>query len=126
MWNEQPAPAIDAEALELLVEMIGPDEPAAVLDLLDTYIADSTVQVADLQRAFATGDVKNTHRLAHSMKSSSATFGALELSKYCETLEQSAKANCSGGSCAEELQRVVEEHARVIESLTGLRSRFVE
>ena len=48
MWNEQPAPAIDAEALELLVEMIGPDEPAAVLDLLDTYIADSTVQVAEL------------------------------------------------------------------------------
>ncbi|MFN8465560.1 MAG: Hpt domain-containing protein [Caldilineaceae bacterium] len=126
MGNEQPAPAIDAEALELLVEMIGPDEPAAVLDLLDTYIADSTVQVADLQRAFATGDLKNTHRLAHSMKSSSATFGALELSKYCETLEQSAKGDCGGGTCAEELQRVVDEHARVIEALTGLRSRFVE
>ena len=126
MGNEQPAPAIDAEALELLVEMIGPDEPAAVLDLLDTYIADSTLQVADLQRAFAGGDLKNTHRLAHSMKSSSATFGALELSKYCETLEHSAKGDCAGGPCAEELQRVVEEHARVIESLTGLRSRFIE
>ena len=126
MGNEQPAPAIDAEALELLVEMIGPDEPAAVLDLLDTYIADSTVQVADLQRAFAAGDLKNTHRLAHSMKSSSATFGALELSKYCETLEQSAKMECSSGTCAEELQRVVEEHVRVIESLTGLRWRFEE
>ena len=126
MWNEQPAPAIDAEALDLLVEMIGPDEPAAVLDLLDTYIADSTVQVADLQRAFATGDLKNTHRLAHSMKSSSATFGALELSKYCETLEQSAKAGCPSGTCAEEVQRVTDEHARVIESLTSLRSRFIE
>jgi HPt (histidine-containing phosphotransfer) domain-containing protein len=126
MGNEQPAPAIDAEALELLVEMIGPDEPAAVLDLLDTYITDSTAQVADLQQAFAAGDLKNTHRLAHSMKSSSATFGALELSKYCETLEHSAKHDCAGGTCAEELRRVVEEHARVIESLTGLRSRFVE
>jgi HPt (histidine-containing phosphotransfer) domain-containing protein len=124
MWNEQPAPAIDAEALELLVEMIGPDEPAAVLDLLDTYIADSTIQVADLERAFAAGDLKNTHRLAHSMKSSSATFGALGLSKYCETLEHSAKADCPDGTCAEVLQRVVTEHARVVESLTSLRSRF--
>ena len=126
MWNEQPAPAIDAEALELLVEMIGPDEPAAVLDLLDTYIADSKHQIEDLQQAYAAGDLKNTHRLAHSMKSSSATFGALELSKYCETLEHSAKENCAGGTCAHELQRVVKEHARVIESLTSLRSRFVE
>jgi HPt (histidine-containing phosphotransfer) domain-containing protein len=126
MWNEQPAPAIDAEALELLVEMIGPDEPAAVLDLLDTYIGDSTRQIEELQRVYAAGDLKNTHRLAHSMKSSSATFGALGLSKYCETLEYSARDNCVSGTCARELQRVVEEHARVIESLTSLRPRFME
>jgi HPt (histidine-containing phosphotransfer) domain-containing protein len=126
MWNEQPAPAIDAEALELLVEMIGPDEPAAVLDLLDTYISDSTSQIEEIQASFAAGDLKNTHRLAHSMKSSSATFGALALSKYCETLEHSAKDGCSRADCADELQRIVAEHARVIASLTDLRPRFTE
>jgi HPt (histidine-containing phosphotransfer) domain-containing protein len=126
MWNEQPAPAIDAEALDLLVEMIGPDEPAAILDLLDTYIEDSTRQIAEMQNAFVTGDFKTTQRMAHSMKSSSATFGALTLSKHCETLEHLARENCVAGSCARELQQVVAEHTRVLEALGKLRTQFVE
>jgi HPt (histidine-containing phosphotransfer) domain-containing protein len=126
MMNEQPAPAIDAEALDLLVEMIGPDEPAAVLDLLDTYIADSTRQIEELQHAFAAGDLKTTHRLAHSMKSSSATFGALDLSKHCEALEHAAKDNCAGGECERSLVRVVAEHGRVLEALNDVRPRFAE
>ena len=120
--DKQPAPAIDAEALELLVEMIGPDEPAAVLDLLDTYIVDSTRQIEELQRSYTAGDLKNTHRLAHSMKSSSATFGALGLSKYCETLEHSAKEIALAARVHENCS-ALEEHARVIESLSNLRSR---
>jgi HPt (histidine-containing phosphotransfer) domain-containing protein len=126
MWDEQPASAINAEALDLLLQMIGLDEPRAVLDLLDTYIEDSTGQIEELQQVYAAGDLKNTHRLAHSMKSSSATFGALELSKFCESLERSARDNCVDGRCESELRRVVDEHARVTASLTNLRSRFIE
>ncbi len=126
MWDQQPAPAIDDEALELLVEMIGPDEPAAVLDLLDTFLEDSTRQIAEMQHAFAADDWANTHRIAHSMKSSSATFGALGLSKYCEALERSAKDNCGNTLCAEQLALVVDEHGRVVATLTDLRVRFLE
>jgi HPt (histidine-containing phosphotransfer) domain-containing protein len=126
MWNEQPSSAIDAESLDLLVEMIGPDEPAAILDLFDTYIGDSAKQIEDLQQSFAAGDFKTTHRLAHSMKSSSATFGALTLSKYCESLEHSAREECVDGECSEQLDRILAEHVRVIEALTQLRSRFAE
>jgi HPt (histidine-containing phosphotransfer) domain-containing protein len=123
-WNEQPSEAIDTESLDLLVEMIGADEPAAMLDLLYTYIGDSATQVQELQRAFAAGDFKTTYRLAHSMKSSSATFGALNLSKYCESLEHSARDECVDGECAGQVDSVVAEHARVIEALTELRYRF--
>jgi HPt (histidine-containing phosphotransfer) domain-containing protein len=125
MLNSQQPPAIDAEALELLIEMIGPDEPAAVLDLLDTYLGDSARQVQELQAAFVAGDYKNVHRIAHSMKSSSATFGALELSKYCERLEFSARENCTDEDCERQLAQLSNEHARVIESLTNERSRFL-
>jgi HPt (histidine-containing phosphotransfer) domain-containing protein len=126
MWNEQPSEAIDAESLDLLVEMIGPDEPAAILDLFDTYISDSAKQVEELQHSFAAGDLKTTYRLAHSMKSSSATFGALTLSKYCESLEHSARDECVDGECAQQLERILAEHIRVIDALTQLRSRFAE
>jgi HPt (histidine-containing phosphotransfer) domain-containing protein len=124
MSNRTPAPAIDAESLELLIEMIGPDEPAAILDLLDTYLGDSTRQVETLQASFSAGDYKNVHRIAHSMKSSSATFGALELSRYCERLERLAKDNCVNGDCEGQLALVRSEHERVIESLRGERARF--
>ena len=125
MPDRQPAPPIDAESLELLVEMIGPDEPAAVLDLLDTYLGDSARQVEDLQAAHAAGDLKNVHRIAHSMKSSSATFGALELSKYCERLEHAAKENCLNADCARLLEDVRDEYARVVVALTSERERFL-
>jgi HPt (histidine-containing phosphotransfer) domain-containing protein len=126
MWSEQPRGAIDAESLDLLVEMIGPDEPAAILDLFDTYIGDSAKQVEDLRQSFAAGEFKTTYRLAHSMKSSSATFGALTLSQYCEALEHSARDECADGECAQLLDRILAEHVRVIEALTQLRSRFAE
>ena len=125
MLNRPSTPAIDTESLELLVEMIGPDEPAAILDLLDTYLGDSARQISDLQVAFAAGDMKNVHRIAHSMKSSSATFGALGLSKYCEQLERSARDNCSSGECAQQVAHVCSEHLRVVESLTSERARFL-
>ena len=125
MFDQQPAPPIDAEALELLVEMIGPDEPAAILDLLDTYLGDSARQVNDLGAAFVAGDLRNVHRIAHSMKSSSATFGALGLSKYCEQLEHSAKENCADADCAQLLADVKAEYARVAAALTGERERFL-
>jgi HPt (histidine-containing phosphotransfer) domain-containing protein len=126
MADQQPLPAIHAESLELLIEMIGPDEPAAILDLLDTYLVDSTRQIAELQAGFANGDFKIAHRIAHSMKSSSATFGALELSRYCEQLERSAKENCVNGECEKQLTQVVNEHARVIAALTAERERFLQ
>ena len=125
MFDRQPAPPIDAEALELLVEMIGPDEPAAVLDLLDTYLEDSARQVEDLQAAYAAGDFKNVHRIEHSMKSSSATFGALGLSKHCERLEHAARENCQNANCARLLEDVRNEYARVVVALTGERERFL-
>ena len=123
MLNPSSAPAIDPESLELLVEMIGPDEPAAILDLLDTYLGDSARQIQELQTSFASGDMKNVHRIAHSMKSSSATFGALELSKYCEQLERSSRDNCNDGECGQQLAHVCSERLRVVESLTNERAR---
>lgn len=124
MLNQPSASPINAEAFELLIEMIGPDEPAAILDLLDIYLADSTRQVNELQASFDARDLKTVHRIAHSMKSSSATFGALELSGYCEQLEHFVKHNCVEGDCGGLVTAVREEHARVVEALYVVRERF--
>jgi HPt (histidine-containing phosphotransfer) domain-containing protein len=123
--DEQNSPAIDTSVLQSVVEMIGVDEPAVILDLIDTYVQDSQQQVDQLQQALASGDFKTLHRMAHSMKSSSATFGATHLSKLCETLERAAKENCPANLCAVQVDAISTEHVRVIAALENERLRFM-
>ena len=110
-------PAIDPAALQAVVEMIGADEPAVIVDLIDTFLMDSAKQVEVMRQPLAAGDIRTLHRAAHSMKSSSATFGAMQLSRLCFDLEQSARADCANGLCASEVELIAAEHRRVVTAL---------
>ena len=103
--------ALDLDVLQSIVEIIGADEPSVIVDLLDTFLVDSQRQIDEMQRSLADGDIKNVHRLAHSMKSSSSTFGAMPLSRRCEVLERTARDGCGDGSCPEKLALLVAAHA---------------
>jgi HPt (histidine-containing phosphotransfer) domain-containing protein len=80
-------PAISDTEFKVLVEMIGPDDPAVLLDLLDTYLVESAGLIASIRDGVDSGDFTSALRPAHSLKSSSASIGALHLSKYCADLE---------------------------------------
>jgi HPt (histidine-containing phosphotransfer) domain-containing protein len=116
--------ALDLNVLQAVVEIVGADEPSVVVDLIDTFLTDSQRQVDELRRSFASGDIKNVHRLAHSMKSSSATFGAMALSRICEALERSARDNCADGSCRDAIEALAAEHQRVLAELRVERARY--
>jgi HPt (histidine-containing phosphotransfer) domain-containing protein len=122
--NERREPVLDQSVLQSVVEMIGIDEPAVMLDLIDTYLMDSQKQVDELDSWLTTGDFKTLHRMAHSMKSSSATFGAISLSRLCESLERSAKDQCEDGSCGAKVQAICVEHKQVVDALRAERARF--
>ena len=115
---------IDPAAFQAIVDMIGADEPSVIVDLIDTFFGDSVQQIKSMGSALAAGEFKTLHRAAHSMKSSSATFGAAHLSQLCMVLEQSAQANCENGLCADQLEQVVAEHQRVLVALENERERF--
>jgi HPt (histidine-containing phosphotransfer) domain-containing protein len=117
-------PVLQPNALNAIVEMIGVDDPEVVVDLIDTFLTDSQRQVEEMQRSIASGDIKTLHRAAHSMKSSSATFGAMYLSKLCQRLEQSAKDQCGDGTCAAQIDGVVAEHGLVMAALAVERAKF--
>lgn len=119
-------PVLDTAALQSVLEMIGADEPSIMLDLLNTYLDDSQKQVDEMQRTLAASDWKTLYRVAHSMKSSSATFGALRLSKLCEQLERSAKTDCGDGTCAATLTLLLAEHKLVNQAITAERDRIAE
>ena len=63
-----------------------------VRELVDAYVSDSAEQVAGIEAALAAGDADALVRPAHTLKSSSATLGAMELSATARTLEMAARA----------------------------------
>ncbi len=97
--GEQSDPVIDPAALDAVAEMVGTDEPEVMLDLLDTFLEDSQNQIDKMVSSLAAEDWTLLHRIAHSLKSSSATFGAMRLSQLCQTLESAAKDSCAAGDC---------------------------
>ena len=60
-------PPISDTAFASLVEMIGPDMPEVVIDLLDTYLDESATLICRIQDALAHGNETEILRPAHSL-----------------------------------------------------------
>jgi HPt (histidine-containing phosphotransfer) domain-containing protein len=56
--------------------------------LLSVYVSESRKQIDDLNR---THDINEIAHIAHSLKSSSRSYGALVLAQTCELLEMTTK-----------------------------------
>jgi HPt (histidine-containing phosphotransfer) domain-containing protein len=70
------------------------DMDAEILaDLIGTFLKDTPERLAEIQQALADGDNNRVERVAHTLKSSSATFGAMALSAMCYELETAAHQN---------------------------------
>jgi HPt (histidine-containing phosphotransfer) domain-containing protein len=85
-----PGAVLDAAALDNLREVIGGDA-SDLMDLLDTFLADSPVLLQSSESGLAGEDATDLRRAAHSLKSGAADFGALALSSLCAQMERRAR-----------------------------------
>lgn len=92
-------PAIDREAFARLADITG-DDPTFLAELVDTYLQDGAAQVEALQAAVARDDVEGLVRPAHTLKSSSASIGAMPLAELCRILEADARGGAVAGAAA--------------------------
>ena len=114
--------ALDRTTLEALFESVGRD-PEFLAELIDTYVADAPVQVRSLQVALAAGDVEALIRPAHTLKSSSASLGALGLAEQCRQLEQAARGGFLDGA-ADAVEAIAAEVDRVATALEQTKRSF--
>ncbi len=70
-----------------------PGMPNIVVRIINLYLESGPGLVADITRAVAEQDAQRVENAAHSLKSSSANLGAIELAQLCETLEFHGKSN---------------------------------
>jgi HPt (histidine-containing phosphotransfer) domain-containing protein len=77
-------PVIDQASFDSLKDMVGAD---FIGELLDTYFQDAPDMIAEMHQALESGDALAFSRAAHSLKSNSASFGAMGLAAQARELE---------------------------------------
>jgi len=91
-----PDETLDRAALAELLETVGGDREFLV-ELIETYLGDSPAQFAALRTGLAAGDEVAVRRAAHTLKSTSASFGATRLATMSREIEASAAASDLAG-----------------------------
>jgi HPt (histidine-containing phosphotransfer) domain-containing protein len=90
------APAqLDAQALERLRELDPKGENQLVERVLRAFETSAARLLPQLEAARSSGDRAGVRHVAHTLKSSSASIGALSLSQLCATVEGLIRENSS-------------------------------
>jgi CheY-like chemotaxis protein/HPt (histidine-containing phosphotransfer) domain-containing protein len=88
---------IDPSALHNLLSMVG-GEFEYLIELIDSFLEDAPQLLAELDQAVKGSEVEGVRRLAHSLKSNGADFGADTFSSLCKNLEMLAASGQLAGA----------------------------
>lgn len=86
-------PLLDEDALARLRQLDPDGRRGFLTQVLQTYAQSLDRHLLTLADAAATNDIRRAGEVAHTLKSSSASVGALALSQCCATVERLARAN---------------------------------
>jgi CheY-like chemotaxis protein len=113
---------LEHATLESLVSSLGGGDEGwrTVRELLDAFIDDGAVQIATLRAAVGRGDAEDARRAAHTLKSTSATFGAQSFSELCREIETLGRRG-ELDAAPELLERAENEWKRVQKALAAAR-----
>ena len=74
--------------LTALQELNDPDDPTFISELIDAFVTESPGYLSSIRSAATIGDTMAIGNLAHTLKSSSASIGAVQMSTLCQDLEK--------------------------------------
>jgi HPt (histidine-containing phosphotransfer) domain-containing protein len=94
--NLEAAPVLDMAVIAELRDATGGDD-AFIIDLVETYVTEGAANLEGIVAAAAAGDPEAIVRPAHTLKSSSASLGALRLSAIARGIEEAGRTGESEG-----------------------------
>jgi len=83
---------INEKQLDQLCELIGGDQES-LFELIETFLEEGREMILEMETSTETNDLDTLRRCAHSMKSSSQDFGAVDLSELNAALEAQCKSD---------------------------------
>jgi signal transduction histidine kinase/DNA-binding response OmpR family regulator/HPt (histidine-containing phosphotransfer) domain-containing protein len=108
---------IDTAAIAELRDLVG--DESEVRGLVDDFVCDSPLLLAELEQAVRSGDAPAARRAAHTLRSTAATFGAHELEELCGRAEDRA-AEGEVGYLASAIATIREAQERAVQRLGEL------
>ncbi len=112
------AATLDMLVLDELHKALEDDTGDVVSELIDFYLADTPPLLESMKTAMGQHDFEVVQRLAHGLKSSSASLGALQLSQLCRYLETTDPLE-NAEAVADALTRLDAEYHSVETALRG-------
>lgn len=117
--SEPARPSIDRAVLDDLLEATG-DDRAFLAELIDAFLADAPVLLAGAQAALGERSAAALVTPVHTLKSASASLGAMAVSERCRALEAAARAGSLDGA-SESVALLADELDRAMDELTAIR-----
>lgn len=111
---------LDADTIDEL-RALGEGEPAFFLDLVGQYRVETGAMIAAIEEALARREELAIRTLAHLIRGSSASVGAIEVAHVCKVLEE-REENAENGfyqRAALEIRAVYERTLPVLEALAS-------
>jgi HPt (histidine-containing phosphotransfer) domain-containing protein len=106
--------------LERLRVGLGKQADQMLPGLIEKFYQDSERLLCQAQQALAQGEVEDLHRAAHSLKSTSATFGAMALSSVARNLEAAVREGSLEGA-GDQIAQAETEFNRARTALEAIR-----
>jgi len=107
---------IDVSVLNELRETVGAGDEEMFNELLSIYLDDAPNLIAEMEKAYEMKDVEKLTRSSHTLKSSSATIGAMDLSTLCKQVEHASREG-KIDNLDEKIEMIKQEYERVKEAL---------
>ena len=111
-------PPLDPAALAALRDL-NPGDDSFFQDLVQIFLDDSPQRIAEIEQSLVKGDARQLTLAAHSLKGSSANFGAERLRALSEQLELLGRQGSPGDAPAQ-LRALKDEFTRVRAALEAL------
>jgi CheY-like chemotaxis protein len=117
--NALDGPVLDTDALANLLSIVG-GEFVYFEELIDSFLEDAPQLLAGLDQSVAADDIVEVRRIAHSLKSNGADFGATTFMLLCKELEMQAQSGTLNGA-GELARQITSEYKNVAAALAAVR-----
>jgi signal transduction histidine kinase/DNA-binding response OmpR family regulator len=120
----QPSVAVlDAKALQQLRDIVTEDASEFLTEVIDSYLKEAANLLQTIRTTVAQGEAAGLYQATHTLKSTSATLGAMTFSKLCTELEAMGRAGTTEGAF-DKVSHLEDEYKRVKAALEIERQRY--